>query len=148
MDWEQVVRFLRVEQWLGRSDGYGTGPNNYRFYYQPSFEQLQIIPWGADQTLVSTQTLPWEGEGRLIQFCLAIDSCTERFRTRLLEVVALVESMPLEEQLDDTLAVLSEDIAADPRAECSAEQHQQFVEQVRTTLRDWPATLRTMAQGL
>jgi hypothetical protein len=94
VDWEELVAFLRVEQWIGNEDGYGHGPNNYRIYFEPD-SPLVITPWDLDGSFptpgeygeksreavatdsrVTIPTQSWEDSGTsLARICLVDPEC-------------------------------------------------------------------------
>jgi hypothetical protein len=146
VDVEEFMLNMAIEAHILHWDGYTT-QNNWRFYLDPVSGRFQIIPWGADQTFVDYWYEPWEGNGRVFQYCLAVPSCEARYREQLLEVADLIEGLRLQDGLDPLVDLLWEHIEADPRRECSLEQVLDELEATRETLETYPAVIRAMVEG-
>jgi spore coat protein CotH len=58
VNWEQFLTLMRAEQWTGNTDSYGTGPNNYRVYFEPG-QPLVMSPWDTDAAFPG-----WFGDGK------------------------------------------------------------------------------------
>ena len=139
VDWEQVMTALRVEEWTGNGDGYASGPNNYRVYFEPD-QPLVLTPWDVDGSLqtegffggdgndtgggvgqVRINTSRYENPaGALGRVCLDDPGCLAIWE----EMGPLVEEQLMDGTLYD-LAVEASDLIRkgrikDPRTECTA----------------------------
>jgi hypothetical protein len=70
------------------------------------------------------------------------DACTRLYDDALLEAADAFEALPLEDGMDEILAWLADEIAADPRAESTQQAQQGSVTATRSRLRHAPAELR------
>lgn len=146
----ELERYVALDQWLlnvavesliRHWDGYSTS-NNYRIYEDPVSGRLHLLPWGTDQTFRDLRVGPIDTWGDIHQFCMREPACEQRFLDHLLAVADIMDDLELEAEMDQHLAMLSEDIASDPRREFSLDTHQQTVEVVRQTIRVWPDEVR------
>jgi hypothetical protein len=127
-------------------DGYTTA-NNWRFYLDPVSGRFEIIPWGTDQTFVDAWFGPWDGYGRVFQYCLAVDSCAEDYDGMLLEAADLLDGLALDQQLDPLHEWLMPSIEVDPRSESNAEGAANELEATRATLVSWPDEIRALVEA-
>jgi len=141
VDVDQFVLNMAIEALMLHWDGYTTS-NNWRFYLDPVSGRFQIIPWGTDQTFVDAYYDPWEGRGRVFEYCLAVPSCAEQYDATLLEVADLLDGLTLEPQLDPLHRWLMPYIEMDPRSETSPEGASLEREATRETLLTWPDEVR------
>ncbi len=143
VDVDQFSWNMALEALMLHWDGYTTS-NNWRFYLDPVSGRFQIIPWGTDQTFVDEYYGPWEGNGRVFEYCLAVTSCAEDYDAKLLEAADLLDSLALDQQLDPLHAWLMPYIEEDPRKESSTDSATSELEDTRTTLLEWPDEVRVL----
>jgi spore coat protein CotH len=134
--WEELMTFMRVEQFIGNQDGYAAGPNNYRVYFEPG-EPLVMAPWDLDYSFlpgemsayekvedqqVTIDASGWEEPGGILaSVCLDDEECRSLWE----DLGPIVE----ERLLDGSLYALGENLAGlvqegrnnDPRAGCTQE---------------------------
>ena len=106
-----------------------------------------MIPWGTDQTWVDWWYGPYDGRGRLFQWCLAVESCKLRYNEKLLEVADRIESLPLRSMLDRADLWLDPLIQTDPRRESTEETRADYRARTRETLEIMPEWLRGQVGG-
>ncbi len=143
---DQLLRYMALEGVTAHWDGYSTA-NNYRIYTAPPDGRFEWIPWGTDQTWGWSGYSPYGGYGLVFTYCLANAACAARFDEALLEMVDLVDSLPLEAEMDDAVAWLYPEIAADPRRESSDDTLWATVETTRWHLTAWQDEVRAQAGG-
>ncbi len=143
VDVEQFIWNMALESLRLHWDGYTTS-NNWRFYLDPVSDRFVIIPWGTDQTFVDEFYGPWDGRGRVFEYCLGVGSCARMYDAMLLEAAALVDSLALDQQLDPLHDWLMPWIDADPRKENSTDGAVSELETTRATLLEWPDQVRAM----
>jgi hypothetical protein len=143
VDVDQFSWNMALESVMLHWDGYTTA-NNWRFYLDPISGRFSIIPWGTDQTFVDAYYGPWDGYGRVFEYCLAVPSCADDYDLMLLQAADLVEGLALDEQLDPLHGWLMPWIEADPRKEGSVGSAASELEATRETLLSWPDELRAL----
>ncbi|HNH47380.1 MAG TPA: CotH kinase family protein, partial [Myxococcota bacterium] len=141
VDIDAFLMVMAVEAGTLHWDGYTT-QNNYRLYHDPVSGRFSMIPWGTDQTWVDWWYGPYDGRGRLFQWCLAVDSCMQRYNEKLREVADRIESLPLRSMLDRADQWLDPVIQEDPRRESSEDTRTTYRERTRETLEIMPDWLR------
>lgn len=145
VDLDQFLLYMAVEALILHWDGYTTS-NNYRVYHDPATDLFQIIPWGTDQTFVDYWFDPYEGNGRLFQFCMANSLCRRQYGESLRQVADAVDALDLVPIVDELEELLYPDIVADPRRERSLSYILSHLAETRVTLRDWPAQVRAQIE--
>lgn len=132
VDWPALALLLRVEQWTGNSDGYGTAVNNYRVYFQPG-GPMQMSAWDVDNSLAIEPLLDEDDEptgrfqvvyspsetrprGRLSEACLADAECEALWRHT--QVSARLQDGELRELAEALIALTREGKLGDPRSIC------------------------------
>ena len=135
VDWEQLVTLLRVEQWTGNHDSYGTGSNNYRVYFEPG-RPLVMSPWDTDGAFpsawiegedpdasrnVSFDPDGWEyPSGALAQVCLDDPTCRQLWDEQGSWVQERLSDGTLYDLALDLAVLTEEGMTGDPRRECRA----------------------------
>jgi hypothetical protein len=118
LDWDQVLRMMATEVFIGHWDGYGPTRNNYYLHLDDD-GIWRMAPWGVDQTFDYDWPL-YDGQGLLLQGCLADTSCRPLWEAALLQVAADAQAMLSEGFADDVFALADENVirfADDPRRE-------------------------------
>jgi spore coat protein CotH len=122
VDWDELQRFWATEQWVGNTDSYSGGANNYKVYFQPGGAML-MNGWDTDagfRTRGPGDPAWQEGGGRLMQACRDDGDCHERRRER---AQALADELGLVDWVDraEALVALTQLGAdEDPRGQCAA----------------------------
>jgi hypothetical protein len=137
---------MALESVMLHWDGYTTA-NNWRFYLDPVSGRFSIIPWGTDQTFVDAWFGPWDGYGRVFEYCLAVESCAQEYDLMLIEAADLLDELALYQQLDPLHTWLMPYIEADPRKETTPEGAAAELEATRATLLDWPVEIRLLVEA-
>lgn len=145
VDIDEFLMVMAVEAGSLHWDGYTT-QNNYRLYHDPVSGRFSMIPWGTDQTWVDWWYGPYDGRGRLFQWCLAVESCKLRYNEKLRQVADRIESLPLESMMDRADLWLDPVILIDPRRESSEETRAEYRARTRETLQIMPEWLRAQIQ--
>jgi len=143
-DLDEFLTLMAVEAVALHWDGYTTA-NNYRVYRDPGTGRFQMIPWGTDQTWHDAWYMPYQGGGRLFQYCMSHAGCVARYADQLERVAGVAESLGLEARMDELTAVLTPYIEQDPRREFGLDAWQASLETTRYYLRNQPATARSYA---
>jgi hypothetical protein len=113
IDRDAFVRFLAASAVTGDWDGYWK-PNNYRLYYEPTARLWYFLPWGLDQVWLLDRTA-FDGVGLLIEKCMSSRRCLREYLAELERVTALAGVLDLDETMARAIALVGDDVAADPR---------------------------------
>lgn len=149
----RLERLIDLDEWLTAIavaiatddwDGYYSS-NNYRIYRDPIDGRFDLLPWGVDQTWLGG-TDAWGGQGAVIRFCGANASCRARYAAKLLDVADLVESLALEQELDELDAWLAPLAAEDPRREYDDASRALLLDATRQGIASAPDRVRSQAQ--
>ncbi len=141
VDMDELLRNMAVEAVALHWDGYTTR-NNYRLYKDPSTGRFQIIPWGTDQTFMTAYYGPWSAYGRLFTFCLAIDSCYDRYNVILEEATYTMDDLALDGVATDLADWLRPYIEVDPRKEFGMSTHDYYLDYTVATVQSYPQSVR------
>jgi len=90
VDWDELLRMMATEVFIGHWDGYASTRNNY-FLHVGADGIVRLLPWGLDQTFGSELGF-YDGEGLLLRGCVADPACRVRWEGTLLSVAAIVRS--------------------------------------------------------
>jgi hypothetical protein len=129
LDWAQWQTAWSVEQWVGHLDGYQMNRNNYRVYFRPSDGRMLYVPWDFDYAFLGDGGwgVPWTSPlGNLASACIRDRECRAAHVASLEDMLARVDAPGLRRKLDDMRALIHDDIASDPRRECSSAQASQY----------------------
>jgi hypothetical protein len=146
VDLDEFRRVMAVEAVSVHWDGYTTS-NNYRIYDDPTTGRFQMIPWGTDQTFHDIWYGPWDGYGRLFQYCLAVPSCYAAYNQELLAEVDRFEARDIWPESVGIEQWLNADIQADPRREFDIPTHRQWTDDTHTVVTTWPPQVREQAEA-
>ena len=84
--WDRVLGVMAGELLVGHWDGYAWTRNNW-FMHLDAQGRLDLLPWGVDQTFNDFLPL-YEGQGLLLNACLADAACVARYDAALVGVLA------------------------------------------------------------
>ncbi|MBM4392677.1 MAG: CotH kinase family protein, partial [Deltaproteobacteria bacterium] len=146
VDMDEFLRNMAVEAVALHWDGYTTR-NNYRLYKDPTTGLFQIIPWGTDQTFMTAYYGPWSAYGRLFTFCLAIDSCYDRYNVILEEATYTMDDLELDGVATDLADWLRPYIEIDPRKEFGMSTHDYYLDYTVATVQSYPQSVRDQLAG-
>jgi hypothetical protein len=122
LDWDGVLNQMAVEVFIGHWDGYGPTRNNY-FLHLDGDGRFTTLPWGVDQTFAYDLPL-YEGQGLLLQRCIANIACRGRWEQTLLRVADAADAL-LADGFEDDVTLLAQlslaRFADDPRREWNNE---------------------------
>lgn len=90
IDWDEVLSMMATEIFIGHWDGYGPTRNNFFLHFDGE-GVLRMVPWGLDQTFGADLGF-FEGQGLLLQGCVADPSCRMAFQDKLERLVDIVRS--------------------------------------------------------
>ena len=110
-DLGEMTRMWASEQYIGHWDGYSvrTGvnwPNNY-YLHSDEAGRFSMLPTGIDETFHDADPFPGTGQGVLITRCRGDASCLADFRSRLGDVSAAADAMPVGARLDAIAATVA-----------------------------------------
>lgn len=145
VDVDSFVVNMAIEAGILHWDGYTTA-NNYRLYNNPTDGRLVMLPWGTDQTFISSGYAPYTGGGVLMSFCMRNTDCRERYSNALRDVADLMDSLSLHDERMAVRSMLEADIATDPHAEHSAETQDAYLSAMDACIANCPQMLRDAAQ--
>lgn len=122
VDWDRILSFMAVENFIGHWDGYAPTRNNYFLHFGD--DGMSLLPWGTDQTFDYPLGFE-EGQGLLFQLCLADNagevSCRNEYVKAMQKLVddmrALQEAGDLYADLRELAAYVTPLVRDDPRAE-------------------------------
>jgi len=123
LDWENFHRFWAVEQWVGQNDGYVMNTNNYRVYFDPADGLANFVPWDFDYSFLYGYEWGldwWSPRGNLAAACLADAECLAAQQVATADAIAAAEAAELVTLFDEMSALIADEVAADPRRECSS----------------------------
>jgi hypothetical protein len=118
IDWDEVLSQMAVEVFIGHWDGYAPTRNNY-FVHLDDDGRLRMMPWGVDQTFDYGLPL-YEGQGLILQRCLADSVCRGAWEQKLLAVADNAEALVaggFDTEIRGLAADLVDVFADDPRRE-------------------------------
>jgi len=145
VDLDALLLNMGIEAATLHWDGYTTA-NNYRLYHDPRTDRLQLLPWGTDQTFITSNYPPYEGYGLMYTFCLQNASCRARYSDALREAADLMDALPLRDEQETVRAMLAADIATDPRREHSDSTQASYLEAMSACIAGCPTALRAAAE--
>jgi len=140
VDLDELVRMWAVEVWVGHYDSYTYNRNNYRVYFDPGDGLADLFPWDPDWAFYSSTPIT-SPSGYLTTYCKSDPVCHEEFYDALELTCMTADSMGLEEQLDQAIALIDPYLDADPRKETATSTIRSNQEAHRTWLRTRTATL-------
>ncbi|MFT5679609.1 MAG: hypothetical protein ACI8RZ_000513 [Myxococcota bacterium] len=141
VDLDGLLTNMAIEAAILHWDGYTTA-NNYRLYHDPRTDRIQLLPWGTDQTFISSDYAPYTGYGLMYTFCLQDADCRTRYGDALLEAADLMDSLPLLDEQAAVRAMLADDIASDPRAEHSDDTQASYLSYMSGCIANCPDGVR------
>ncbi len=141
VDLDQFILNQAIETVILHWDGYTT-QNNYRVYHDPTTGRFQILPWGTDQTFISTFD-PWYGYGMVFTYCLENAACAALYEDQLLSVADLVESLDLIAAMAELETFLAADVETDPRREVDLHTITWYRDYTRSNITTWPDAVRS-----
>jgi hypothetical protein len=122
IDWENFHRVWAGEHWLGQNDGYVLNTNNYRVYFDPTDGRANFVPWDLDYSFLYDYEwgMDWfRPRGTIASYCLADPECTMAQRDALSRAIDAAEKLDLPGLHTQLAALIADEVAADPRRECS-----------------------------
>lgn len=134
IDWDQVVRMLATEIWIGHWDGYAPYRNNYYFHFDGA-GRFTLLPWGTDQTFGDYLKI-LRGEGLVFQACIANDTCRLDYAAALRDVSGLVAAGDLVTVVERQAEFLRDAFIADTRREYDLATHDAVVGETLNFLRN------------
>ncbi len=132
IDWDQFRHYWAADAWIGQYDGYVYNRNNYRVYFDPADGKARFSPWDPDWAFYSGTpiTSPY---GLLAAGCKADPACFAAELDALSDVCDIVDTLPLQEQIDAAAALINPYLATDPRVGSDMGTIQYYQAQTR----DW-----------
>ena len=150
LNWDRHHRMWAVEQWIGQNDGYSLNTNNYRVYFDPLDGLADLIPWDLDYSFLYDSDWGlswWSTRGNITYGCLQDAACVASHQAVTAEVLdAIVDADPLA-HFDSLVELIEDEVAADPRRECSDAYVASYQAYVRSWIEGQDAVMRS-AWGL
>lgn len=119
VNWEEVTRYLVMEQWIGSTDSYRLAPNNYRVYFDPG-EGMKLVPWDVDLTFGTAAASDdrWTAArgGTLAVLCLRDLACRDLWAAGALDLADRLEEEDLPAFHEELIALIAEGAEGDPRS--------------------------------
>ncbi len=159
VDWPVFLQAQAAEMVVSHYDNYGWNINNYRLYHEPTLGRFYWTPWSND---LAFGWYPWVGGphcgtygrtpdeyqgGFLIKRCWSDPACADSLIDVVGQQVDAFESLDMGAELDQILAVIQEDVLADPRNYYTAEERLGEQECVRGFIAERADDLRAWAAG-
>jgi hypothetical protein len=122
LDWDEFLRELAVEQWIGQNDGYCLNTNNYRVYFNPSTGLAEIVPWDFDYSFLYDWQwgMDWHSpRGRLCYACVIDPECKDAWQRAVKDVLKAADDLNMVTMFDEMKALIEEAALNDPRREGS-----------------------------
>jgi CotH kinase protein/Lamin Tail Domain len=125
-DVEEMVRMWAVEQYVGHWDGYSPNslaprPNNY-YLHSDNSGLFSMLPWGTDGTFHFMIAFD-DPAGLMFERCLGDPSCASLYREAMIDVLATVDGLGLQELATSTAEMLRDPWQIDdPKREHTLEQ--------------------------
>jgi len=122
VDWDKVLTFFVVEQWVGQNDGYVLNTNNNFIYFKADDGLLTFLPWDMDYSHLSDSDwgMNWASpRGVLAAYCRLDATCLAAWKAKAQEVVESIDTDVYDDWLVEQAALIHDYAADDPRKECS-----------------------------
>ena len=136
---------MAIEAAILHWDGYTTA-NNYRLYHDPRSDRIELLPWGTDQTFISSGYGPYSGYGLMFEFCMDNTGCRARYGDALSDAADLMDALALGEEQAAVRAMLADDIASDPRSEHSDAEQQSYLSYMTDCIEGCPDSIRAAVE--
>lgn len=136
---------MAIEAAILHWDGYTTA-NNYRLYHDPRSDRIELLPWGTDQTFISSSYAPYSGYGLMLGFCMDNAGCRTRYGDALGDAADLMDALALGEEQAAVRAMLADDIASDPRSEHSEADQQSYLSYMSDCIERCPDEIRAAVE--
>lgn len=136
VDWDEVLRFAAVDQWLGVEDSYPTNRNNVSVVF-PTGGPMALAPWDLDTAFREEDEREWSHpRGRLLEACQRDPRCRADWAAAVREVADALGAVDWDDELGVRLQTTREGVDGDPRSRCSPEE----LEERRARIGDWLPT--------
>jgi len=151
LDVDRFLEYSAMEGVVNQWDGYSYtrfGPNNFRFYIDPTTGLGSFLPWGMDMAM---KPFPSSGEahlpmrwptGLILQRCFDSPSCRTAYDDAARAAADLYDSLDLEADAQDAYDQIQGAVYADPRREHDEGTFEGFFGWVRDFARDRAAVVR------
>lgn len=137
VEWEQVLRYLAWEQWVGHNDGYSLNTNNNFLYFKADDGKMNFLPWDLDYSFLEDYQwgMNWASpRGLLAWYCMTdTTTCREAWKAQAQVLLDTVDTADQLAYLDQIQTLTSDYIDRDPRRECRITD----VESGRAAIRAW-----------
>ncbi len=128
--WDEVVRALAAEVWMGSVDGYGPARRAVWLHFD-ALGRLATMPGGTDHAF--RRAVPAQrGPARLLARCLDAPGCRTAYASALLEIAQALTGMAW--SIDDEVDTVRPWVEMDPRSLASVEMFDLEVERIRAFL--------------
>ncbi len=132
LDLDAFIALWVVENYVGQSDGYVAATRNY-FLHGTAEGVFTMLPFGLQGTFIDAPS-PTACTGLLCTRCLAIPACRSKVAPALAAVVAVVETLALDQVVTDIEGVIAPFVADEPFGIVTVAGHQDAIGQLRAFL--------------
>ncbi len=139
VDWSQLQRVWATEQWVGQLDGYWLNTNNYRIYFNPLSQRMEMLPWDMDYSFYNDSDWGmdwWRPSGELTKFCMQDADCLADLRTESEQVLAILDATDLDDWVNEVRDLIEPHANADTRACTSDNTIYWMQEEIETWVRN------------
>lgn len=123
VDWDEVLTYWAVEQWVGHNDGYALNRNNNFLYFDAADGKMEFIPWDMDYSHLNDSDwgMSWAVPyGLLAMACHNDATCNAAWKEKAQVVVDAMDTTAIQADIDAWSALIKDYAEADPRKECSS----------------------------
>ena len=135
IDWDQVLTYWAVEQWVGHNDGYALNRNNNFLYIKADDALMNFIPWDMDYSLLNDTDwgMNWVTPyGMLAAACHRDATCLAAWKEAAGRVVDTMDGTAYEEYAVQQSMLIQDYVSADPRKEIATGSVGYYQAYVRT----------------
>jgi hypothetical protein len=140
LDEDETLGYIAVEAVSDSVDGYRL-PHNWRFYVDGVDHLIHLVPAGIELSWLDPPS-PWDGNGRLITFCMANPKCKYDYAQRVLDLAYTMERDDTAGRFEDLEAWLLPYIDADPRKYATIGRTQDVIDSTLANIRAAPDAAR------
>lgn len=135
VDWDQVLTYWAVEQWVGHNDGYVLNRNNNFIYITADEALMNFVPWDMDYSLLNDTDwgMNWASPyGMLAAACRRDTTCLAAWKEAAGRVVDNMDGALYEAYAVEQALLIQDYVSADPRKEVSTGSVGYYQSYVRT----------------
>jgi len=138
IDWDRLLRYWAVEEWVGQNDGYALNRNNYFVYFDAADGKMEMIPWDMDYSFLTPESwgFSWSRPtGTLASYCMRDSACKAAWKEAAREVLTELDTDAYTADLETWGRLIQDYVGDDSRKECNSGS----VGSAQAAMRDWVA---------